>query len=102
LTKSSGEGLDDFLFSCADFVDIDFWCTELDTPTAGQLMGFFDNLRDMEKGFRGDTASKEASATEFRFALDDHYLMPFVGREESSSISAGTTTKDNDWNVHLR
>jgi hypothetical protein len=60
------------------------------------MFGFVEHVGRVEKGFRGDAAYVEASATESTTTFDASNFETELSSFDGTDVATGTTTDDND------
>ena len=61
-----------------------------------------DDFGNVQQRLAGNATSQQACSAKPRFGLNNCDIQPFVGCQKRCGITAGTTTKDNNWSMHER
>jgi|GEM_PF-5265693 len=97
LAESAGEVADDLVLERHQFLQVDFRRLEFDAPLF-RLLGFLDQLGDVQQGLGGNAAAVQAHAAGVFLGVDQRHVHAVVGREKGCRISAWSTAKHNKFN----
>ena len=94
LTDAARELADHLLLNeGAELFQIELRFAERDA-VLGHLVRFADDLRGVEKCFRGNATAIEADAAELRVFVDERDLHPVIGGVQRRRVSAGAAADD--------